>query len=82
MFGSFPLFFKLSFSKSLSTKTTPASGGTTPTKNYDGFKAMFYMNYKFHKKWFAHTLAKFHSMSGPDELRATRFGVGVGYILK
>lgn len=80
--GPVPLFLKFSLSKSLSTSTTAAPGGVDPTVQYSGFKAMFYTNYKFHKRWFAHTLAKLHKMSGPDELSVTRLGIGIGYILK
>ena len=80
--GPIPLFTKLSFSQSLSTSNTPAAGGVAPSKTYSGFKTILYLNYKFHKKWFAHALAKFHKMSGPDELSVTRLGFGVGYILK
>lgn len=80
--GPIPLFLKGSFSKSLSTTTTAAPTGVAPTTQYSGFKALFYTNYKFHKRWFAHTLAKYHKMSGPDELSVTRLGIGIGFILK
>lgn len=80
--GKIPLFTKLSLSKSLSTSTTPAPGGVQPTKEYSGIKVMGYLNYKFHRRWFAHTLVKYHTMSGPDDLSVLRYGLGFGYILK
>lgn len=77
-----PIFSKLSFSKSVSTSTSPAPGGVVPSKKYSGYKVMSYFNYKFHKRWFTHTLFKYHSMSGPDELSVFRYGIGFGFILK
>jgi hypothetical protein len=77
-----PLFSKLSISKSLTTSTTTASGGTEPSKKYSGYKVMAYFNYKFHRRWFAHTLIKYHAMSGSDDLSVFRYGLGFGYIIR
>jgi hypothetical protein len=79
--GSYKIFSKYSFSKSVSTTTDFSSYTTIPANAYDGIKAMVYFNYKFSKKWFAHTLFKYHTMSGPDDLAVLRVGVGIGYII-
>lgn len=75
------IFSKFSLSKSIMTSTDFTTYTTKPSKSYDGLKAMFYLNYKFKKKWFAHTLVKYHTMEGPDNLSVLRLGLGVGFII-
>ncbi len=75
------IFTKLSISKSLSTSTDFSSYETPPSQGYDGFRVMLYLNYKFKKKWFVHSLIKFHAMDGPDSLSVIRAGLGFGYII-
>ena len=77
-----PLFTKLSFSKSIiSTYDGGAPVESPSSMKYSGFKALFYLNYKFTDKIFLHSMVKYHSLSGPSELRVLRVGIGVGYIL-
>ncbi|MBT7608799.1 MAG: hypothetical protein HN576_03520 [Bacteriovoracaceae bacterium] len=79
--GKYKIFSKYSFSKSISTSTDFSSYTNPPTNAYDGYKAMAYLNYKFAKKWFAHTVFKYHTLSGPDKLTVIRFGLGLGFII-
>lgn len=80
VFGS-PFFTKISISKSLTTSITENPQGVTSEGAYDGFKFLWYVNKKFSKKLYLHTLFKYHSMDGPSKLSTLRLGVGFGYIL-
>lgn len=80
VFGT-PFFTKLSFSKSLTTSIEPNSEGIANTEGYDGYKFLWYVNKKFTDRLYLHTLFKYHSMTGPSELKTLRLGVGFGYIL-
>lgn len=43
------------------------------------FKGMLYLNYKYSKSIFFHTLFKLHDLSGEYNLSSYRIGVGAGY---
>ena len=72
---------KYSFSYSILSSTDFSSFAIEPESSYSGLKTMVYLYYKFKKKWFAHTMFKYHLMSGPDALSVFRVGVGFGYII-
>ncbi len=79
-------FVKTSISKSISSQFKRNSEASiSPEFNdngaYDGFKYLFYLNYKFSDKFFFHSLFKYHSMTGPSDLTTLRIGVGFGYVL-
>ena len=81
-------FMKLSGSKSVMTgykNNAPLSSidasDHVDNGKYDGFKFMFYLNYKFSDKLYLHSLFKYHTMTGPSDLSTLRIGVGFGYIL-
>lgn len=80
IFGS-KFFTKLSASMSLTETTTNDPRGVPTTQPYSGAKILWYMNKKISKKFFLHTLFKYHFMSGPSDLTTLRLGVGFGYIL-
>lgn len=79
------IFAKLSLSKSIMANAednAPHLAGESSTiSKYDGYKMMFYLNYKFSDKMYAHTMIKYHTMTGPSDLSTLRIGVGFGYIL-
>ena len=72
------IFMKVSLSKSIFTSQTSSTSGTELTKDYTGFKSIFYMNYRVTKKFFVHGFYKIHMMSGPNDLTVSRYGVGFG----
>jgi hypothetical protein len=74
-------YTRVSISKSLNSKTNIGPSGTDPGTSYDGYKTLLYVNYKLTKSFFIHSLFKYHSMSGPDDLSTTRFGLGFGYLI-
>lgn len=76
------IFAKISLSKSIMTSTTVQGDALTPVETYSGYKIFTYLNYKLGKNFFLHGIAKYHSMTGPDQLTVTRLGLGFGYILK
>lgn len=80
IFGS-KYFTKLSSSVSVSETTTNDPRGVPTTEPYSGAKILWYLNKKISKKWFMHTLFKYHFMSGLSDLTTLRLGVGFGYIL-
>lgn len=80
LFGS-KFFTKLSSSVSISETTTNDPRGVPTFESYSGAKVLWYLNKKVSKKWFWHTLFKYHFMSGPSDLTTLRLGVGFGYIL-
>jgi len=73
---------KFAVSKTLLT-TLKTNAPTTDVsgEKYSGTRFLFYLNYKINNKFYAHTLLKFHTMSGPSKLTSTRIGIGVGYNL-
>ncbi len=79
--GKIYLFNKLSFSKSLFS-STENNYGSSEYEDFTGFKFMYYANYKISRRTFIHGLAKWHVMSGPNDMNVTRYGLGFGYILK
>lgn len=80
IFGS-KFFTKLSASISINETTTNDARGVPTTEPYSGAKVLWYLNKKVSKKFFFHTLFKYHFMSGPSDLTTLRLGVGFGYIL-
>ncbi|MCB9062077.1 MAG: hypothetical protein H6622_11195 [Halobacteriovoraceae bacterium] len=75
-------FSKLSISRSIFSSTTLGYSQSTDSTEISGFKFMGYIFHKIHKDWFAHSLIKYHTMSGSSDLSSFRFGIGIGYILK
>jgi len=76
------LFIKTSLSKSIVTGYSNSSPYPITGKNsYDGYKFLFYVNYKLNDKLYINSLVKYHWMSGPSQLTTFRFGAGVGYII-
>ena len=76
---NFPLFTKFSLSKSiLSSYDGGGPSGTSTSLKYSGYKALFYLNYKFTDKLFLHSMIKYHTLSGPSKLSVLRIGAGVG----
>ena len=74
------LFTKLSTSLSILESTVYDPEGVISNQAYSGAKILWYLNKKIAKKWFMHTLFKYHFMSGPSDLRTLRLGVGFGYL--
>ena len=72
---------KFSISKSLVSSSSSDSSLVGTLEGYDGIKLMGYLNYKFAKRWFAHTLYKMHIFSGDDETNISRIGLGFGFII-
>lgn len=78
----FPIFTKISISKTIAS--SPAARGiyAASSEGYDGLKYMLYFNYRVKGPWFIHLLYKVHIMEGPDKLSTNRTGIGFGYNLK
>jgi hypothetical protein len=82
MFGK-KFLSKLSIAQSVASGQTASSEGTDLQESFDGTKILFYLNKKINKKWFAHSLFKYHFMESDKqtELTTLRIGIGAGYIL-
>ncbi len=78
LFGS-SFFTKFSFSNSLFSSYEPPV--TTLDDKLSGYKAMFYINHNISKKFYIHSLVKYHSMKSSSDLSSLRIGLGIGYIL-
>lgn len=83
-----PIFIKTSLSKSISSSYTKNAPPPTISVSdfrdegaYDGYKFLFYTNYKFSDRFYFHSLFKYHTMTGPSDLTTLRIGVGFGYVL-
>ena len=78
VFGS-SFLTKFSFSKSLMSSYESSIGGEDD--KLSGYKAMFYINHNISKKFYVHSLVKYHSMKSSSDLSSLRIGLGIGYIL-
>ncbi|EQC45390.1 hypothetical protein [Bacteriovorax sp. Seq25_V] len=74
-------FAKLSLSQSIASSRTPGFSGATGDTPFTGNKILFYLFRRVNDKFFAHTLFKYHWMSGPSDITTLRLGVGFGYLL-
>ncbi len=74
-------FAKLSFSQSIASSRTTGYGGATIDTPFTGNKILFYLFKRWNEKFFAHSLLKYHWMSGPSDITTLRLGVGFGYLL-
>jgi len=72
-------FNKFSFSHSLLTSLQSENADTQTEDNFSGFKFMYYLNTNITKRFFAHSLVKYHVISGPSSIRSYRIGLGFGY---
>lgn len=68
------IFAKISFSPTIVSQTDSDS-----SDSFSGYKFMVYLNYNIHKKWFVHSLLKYHVLTADSELNSTRIGFGFGH---
>lgn len=75
-------FSKIAISPSIfSTYKNAYSAFDQPSSKYSGVRFLFYLKYDINNKFFIHSLFKYHSLTGPSDLKALRMGVGVGYVI-
>lgn len=73
-------FTKLSFSQSVYSERTAGVSNPENTETFKGNKVLIYLFKRLKGSFFAHSLFKYHWMSGPSDITTTRLGVGFGYL--
>ncbi|MGI4994011.1 hypothetical protein ACRXCV_15335 [Halobacteriovorax sp. GFR7] len=74
-------FTKLSYSHSIVSRRTNSYSASEFNDSFSGSKILFYLFKNLGNNFFAHSLFKYHWMSGPSDITTFRLGVGFGYIL-
>lgn len=80
LFGK-KLFTKLSYSHSILSSRSSSYNNSNENVEMNGSKVLFYLFKNIGNNFFAHSLVKYHWMSGASDISALRVGVGFGYIL-
>ncbi|MFG1500009.1 hypothetical protein ABMA70_07330 [Halobacteriovorax sp. XZX-3] len=80
LFGQ-KLFAKLSYSQSIASERSSSLVNAENTQSFTGSKILFYLFKNVGNNFFAHSLIKYHWMSGPSNITTLRVGLGFGYIL-
>ncbi|EPZ51750.1 hypothetical protein M902_1889 [Bacteriovorax sp. BAL6_X] len=75
------IFTKLSYSQSLSSQRSISLANAENTQSFTGSKILLYLFKNVGNNFFAHSLIKYHWMSGPSDITTLRVGLGFGYIL-
>lgn len=76
--STFPLFFKLNLSKSLSSQKTTA--GIENPNGIAGWKSLIYLSTPIAGKWTFHLFQKYYQFTGGEDFKILRYGAGVGYV--
>lgn len=74
-------FSKFSYSQSISSQRNNSFAASEVRAPFSGSKILFYLFKNLGNSFFAHSLLKYHWMSGPSDINTLRIGLGFGYIL-
>lgn len=74
-------FTKLSYSHSVVSSRDNSFAASEYNETFSGSKVLFYLFKNLGNSFFAHSLFKYHWMSGPSDITTLRLGLGFGYIL-
>lgn len=74
-------FTKLSYSHSIVSQRSNSFAASEFNQTFSGSKVLFYLFKNLGNGFFAHSLFKYHWMSGPSDITTLRLGLGFGYIL-